>query len=99
MNNNIFKKFMGLFLAFVMMISIIPTNVCAKGNIINVDGYDVQILEDSTEREVVKLVMEDGIYIMTHNLFKDDYILEKQSRGKNFARSLFKTSTILKCTR
>jgi hypothetical protein len=37
----------------------IPKNVYAQGNVLNIDGYNVQVLENSGQREVVKLVINE----------------------------------------
>lgn len=83
------NKIISLMLTFFILINMIPKNVYAQSNILNIDGYNVQVLENSGQREVVKLVINDETYIMTHNLFDNDYILEKQKNRNFLAKSLF----------
>lgn len=92
MNNKILKKMISLMLAFVLLINLIPRSTYAQDNFITIDGYKIEILEDSGQRTVAKLEVDGQTYTMTHNMFENDYTLEKQTNEKNIFRSVLGSS-------
>ena len=92
MKNKILKKMISLMLAFVLLINLIPRSTYAQDNFITIDGYKIEILEDSGQRTVAKLEVDGQTYTMTHNMFENDYTLEKQTNEKNIFKSVYCSS-------
>ncbi len=96
MNNKILKKLISFMLAFLLLINLMPRSTYAQDNFIFIDGYKIEILEDSRQRTVAKLEVDGQTYIMTHNMFENNYTLEKQTNENNFLRRILGSSGTVK---
>ncbi|WP_296143333.1 hypothetical protein [uncultured Anaerococcus sp.] len=90
MNKNIIKKIICLLLSFCIIVNFLATDVNASQQQVNIDGYDIQIIENNSNKVVAKLIIGQKTFILTHNLFQNEYELKEfQVSSDTYKRSTY----------
>lgn len=87
--NKMMKKILSVVLGLAMLFYLLPLETFASNKTIMVDGYTINILENSASTVKVGLVDNGKEYIMTHDLFTNEFTLKETTYESNIFRRLF----------